>query len=228
MWPALIMGGATLLSGLLGSSAQSDASAAQAQASQAAIDEQRRQYDSMQKLLQPYTQAGVGALTGQQDLMGLNGTDAQGRAISGIAGGPEMAALVQQGENGMLQNASATGGLRGGNLQGALAQYRPQMLSQLINQQYSRLGGLAGLGQASAAGVGAAGMQAGQNIGGYMIDQGRANAAGAMAQGAMWNSIPNAFAAGLGTYTGLGGGATVAAAQPAQVVTNPYYTPGVY
>jgi hypothetical protein len=205
MWPALIMGGASLISGLIGASSASDAADAQAQGNADAIAEQRRQFDAMQALLQPYTQAGAGALAGQQDLMGLNGVDAQGKAISGLAGGPEMQALVSQGENAMLQNASATGGLRGGNLQDALAQYRPQMLSQLINQQYSRLGGIAQMGQASAAGVGAAGMQAGQNIGGYMIGQGNANAAGAIAQGNAWNSVPNAIAGGLGTYVGLGG-----------------------
>ena len=34
----------------------------------------------------------------------------------------------------------------------ALSQYRPQVLSGLINQQYQRLGGISQLGQASAAG----------------------------------------------------------------------------
>jgi hypothetical protein len=57
-----------------------------------------------------------------------------------------MQALVSQGEEALLQNAAATGGLRGGNLQGALAQFRPQMLSNLITQQYNQLGGIGALG----------------------------------------------------------------------------------
>ena len=83
----------------------------------------------------------------------------------------------------MLQNASATGGLRGGNVQGALAQFRPQLLNQLIEQQYSRLGGLTSLGQASAAGQATAGMQTGTNIANLLGQQGQALAGGAMGKG---------------------------------------------
>jgi hypothetical protein len=177
----------------------------QAGAAQAGIDEQRRQFDAMQALLQPYVQAGQGALGGMQNLAGLGTPEEQQAAIAALAGGPEMLAMTQQGENAMLQNASATGGLRGGNLQGALAQFRPQVLSQLINQQYNRLGGLAQMGQASAAGVGSAGMQSGANIAQLLQAQGAANAGGQLAAGQAWQSIPNAFMSGLGMYTGLGG-----------------------
>ena len=55
--------------------------------------------------------------------------------------------MVQQGQDAILQNASAIGGLRGGNTQAALAQFRPALLSQLIAEQYNRLGGLSSLGQ---------------------------------------------------------------------------------
>jgi hypothetical protein len=47
------------------------ASQVQQQADQGGIDEQRRQFDAIQKLLQPYTQAGTGALAQQQALLGL-------------------------------------------------------------------------------------------------------------------------------------------------------------
>ena len=203
--PALIAGGATLLSGILGGLSANKAAKTQAAASQAGIAEQRRQFDAMQQLLAPYVQAGTGALGGMQNLAGLGTPEEQQAAIAGLAGGPEMQAMMQQGENAMLQNASATGGLRGGNLQGALAQFRPQVLSQLINQQYSRLGGLAQLGQASAAGVGSAGLQTGSNIAQLLQAQGAAQAGGQLAAGQAWQSIPNAFMSGLGMYTGLGG-----------------------
>lgn len=203
--PALIAGGATLLSGLMGGLFANKAAKDQAGAAQAGIDEQRRQFDAMQALLQPYVQAGQGALGGMQNLAGLGTPEEQQAAIAALAGGPEMLAMTQQGENAMLQNASATGGLRGGNLQGALAQFRPQVLSQLINQQYNRLGGLAQMGQASAAGVGSAGMQSGANIAQLLQAQGAANAGGQLAAGQAWQSIPNAFMSGLGMYTGLGG-----------------------
>jgi hypothetical protein len=96
-----------------------------------------------------YGQAGLGALGAQQGLLGLSGDAAQQAAIAGISGGPEMQAMVQQGENAMLQNASATGGLRGGNMQAALSQFRPQILNQLIAQRLSQYGGLAAAGQSA-------------------------------------------------------------------------------
>jgi len=127
--------------------------------SAAQIAESSRQFDAIQNLLSPYAEAGPGALQAQQNLLGLGGEEAQKAAYAGIEGSPAFQSMAQQGENAMLQNASATGGLRGGNIQGALAQYRPQLLSQLIQQQYQNLGGLTSIGQNAAAGVGNAGMQ---------------------------------------------------------------------
>lgn len=203
--PALIAGGATLISGIMGGISANKAAKAQAGAAQAGIAEQRRQFDAMQALLAPYVQAGQGALGGMQNLAGLGTPEEQQAAIAALAGSPEMLAMTQQGENAMLQNAAATGGLRGGNLQGALAQYRPQVLSQLINQQYNRLGGIAQMGQASAAGVGSAGLQTGSNIAQLLQAQGAAQAGGQLASGQAWQSLPNAFMSALGMYTGLGG-----------------------
>ena len=177
----------TLSSNRSAASAQSDAarqaSDAQSASAAAGIAEQRRQFDLTRELLQPYTEAGAPALAQQQAFLGLGGAPAQQQAIQGIEQSPAMQAMMQQGENAMLQNASATGGLRGGNVQGALAQFRPQLLNQLIEQQYSRLGGLTSLGQASAAGQATAGMQTGTNIANLLGQQGQALAGGAMGKG---------------------------------------------
>ena len=91
--------------------------------------------------------------------------------------------MTRQGEEAILQQASATGGLRGGNVQAALSQFRPQVLNSLIEQQYNRLGGLATLGQASAAGQGAQGMASASNIGNLLANQGAAIAGGQLARG---------------------------------------------
>lgn len=120
----------------------------------------------------------------------------QQQAINQIASGPEYQALLQQGENALLQNASATGGLRGGNIQGALMEFRPKLLNQLINQQYERLGGLTALGQRSAAGVGANEMTSASNIGQAYTDVGAAQAGSALAKS-------NAINQGLGSVTGF-------------------------
>jgi len=192
-----------------GSESVSQASGAQQQAAQGGIDEQRRQFDAVQKLLQPYTQAGTGALAQQQALLGMGTPEAQQQAINALQSGPQFQALQQQGENAILQNASATGGLRGGNVQGALAQFRPALLSSLINQQYERLGGLSALGQNAAAGVGNAGMSTGTNIATLLGRQGQAQAGGILGQqSALTGGINQAFGAvqGAGGFGKLFGG----------------------
>jgi hypothetical protein len=251
----IAVGGATLVSGLAQADAASSAAAAQSAASQAGIEEQRRQFDKVQELLKPYVEAGTSALGGfgpyqqagagaipilqqyaaagapalqqQQAIAGLLGPEAQRQAIASIEQGAGFQAQVRQGEEALLQRASATGGLRGGNIQAALAQFRPQMLQQAIEQQYGRLGGLAGvggtiaqqlanagmgatetlsrLGQASAAGTGAAAQTSGSNIANLLQQQGAAQAGADIAQGRAFGAIPSAIAGGLGIFSGLGG-----------------------
>jgi hypothetical protein len=221
-WGMVAIAGATVISAHGASKAASAQSQAagqaadtQAASAQAGIDEQRRQFDATQKRLSPYVQAGAPALAQQQAFLGLSGQPAQQQAIQGIEQSPQFASMMQQGENAMLQNASATGGLRGGNVQGALAQFRPQLLNQLLEQQYSRLGGLTLLGQQSAAGVGTAGMQTGANIANLLGQQGQAQAGGILGQGraqAMQaNVLPQAIGqfAGMGGFGGFGGGGGV-------------------
>jgi hypothetical protein len=201
----LAVGGATLVSGYMQGEAAKSASEAQAGSAQAGIDEQRRQFDAVQKLLEPYVQAGPEALKQQQAFLGLQGPEAERAAIERIRGGETFKALSQQGEEAMLQRASATGGLRGGNIQGALAQFRPQLLSSLIEEQYGRLGGMTSLGQQSAAGVGTAGLQTGQRISGLLGEQGAAIAGGQINQAKAFGAIPAAIAGGFGSFKGMGG-----------------------
>lgn len=201
----MIVGGSSLLgAGVQGRSA-SKAASAQGAAAQYGIDEQRRQFDALQELLAPYVQAGGPALQGQQNLIGLGGAGAQRQAIAGIQNNPMFAAMARQGEQGMLQNASATGGLRGGNLQGALGQFRPQLLNQLIDQQYARLGGLTSIGQNAAAGVGNAGMNTGQNIANLYGQQGAAQAGGILGRGQAISGLLNMPAQLSGMSLGGGG-----------------------
>jgi hypothetical protein len=182
--------GSQLISASISSKAAKDAANIQAAATKEGIAETRRQFDAMQETLAPYVSAGNQALAQQQALMGLSGPEAQAAALRGISEGEEFKSLTAQGENAMLQSASATGGLRGGDTQAALAQFRPQMLSSLISQQYGRLGGLTQIGQASAAGVGAAGMQAGSDISKLLQSQGEAQAAATLASGKAYANVP--------------------------------------
>ncbi len=170
----------------------------QAGAAEAGIGEQRRQFDAISQMMAPYLEAGTGALTAQQELAGLAGPEAQQAAIQQLEGSPAFQSLVQQGEEGILQSAAATGGVRGGNVQGALAQFRPQMLSQLIESQYGKLGGLTNIGQASAARQAGFGQQTGSNIANLLQQQGQATAQGQIASG---QAQQQAF----GNILGIGG-----------------------
>lgn len=206
IWGDIATIGGGLVSSWLASEAQSDAassaSSAQISAANAGIAEQRRQFDSIQQLLSPWVGTGYGALASQADLMGLRGNEAQASAISAIENGSEFQELTKQGEEAILQNASATGGLRGGNTQGALAEFRPQLLNSLINQRFNQLGTLSTGGQNSAAQTAAAGTTTSTNVSNLLSSIGSAKAGNALAQGAsnaqFWNGIGSA----LGTLAG--------------------------
>lgn len=249
---ALVVGGSQVVGGMMQSRAASKAAGAQTAAAEAGIEEQRRQFDVVQELLKPYVSAGTTALGGfgpyqqagagaipileqyaaagapaleqQQALLGLRGPEAQQAAISGIEQGAGFQAQVRAGEEALLQRASATGGLRGGNIQAALAQFRPQMLQQAIESQYKNLGGLAGvggtvaqqlanagmgstellarLGQASATGTGAAAQTSGSNIANLMQQQGAAQAGSELARGQAFANVLNLPAQFLGMQYG--------------------------
>ena len=120
----------------------------------------------------------------------------------------EMGIQAEQGEQGILQNAAATGGLRGGNIQAALGQFRPQMLQNMIQQQYANLSGLTSLGQASASGQASSGQQAAGNIGNLYGQIGQAQAGSALGQGQAWGQVLNApmQLAGMASGAGMGMG----------------------
>ncbi len=226
----LLLAGSQLAGGYMQSRAAGKAAGIQGAAAEAGIEEQRRQFDRVQQILAPYTITGMQALEGfapyqalgtealaqQRAISGLAGPEAQAAAVRGIETSPLFQANVRQGEEALLQRASATGGLRGGNLQAALAQFRPQMLGQAIESAYGRFGGLAGaglgatqrlaeLGQASAAGVGTAGSSMSANVSNLLQQQGQAAAGGALGQAGAYQGLFNLPAGLIGAQIGSGG-----------------------
>lgn len=205
---ALIPAAASVVGSLISSDAQrsagNTAADATSAANQQAIAAQNQRFDAVQKLLQPYVQAGTGALTAQQNLIGLNGNGAQASAIQALQGSPAFTAAQQLGENRILANASATGGLRGGNVQAALAQFNPALLASTINDQYARLGGLTSIGQNAAAGVGNAGMATGNNVSQLLQGIGSANAGAALSQGRADTILGSGLTSAIGQLVGSG------------------------
>jgi hypothetical protein len=180
---AIALGVGALGSAAIGASAASKAGKYQERAADKGVEEQRAAREEMRRLLEPYVAAGGPALEAQMGALGLRGAEAQQAYVSEQEQSPIYQALKRQQEESILQNASATGGLRGGNVQGALAQFSPALLNQFLTQQYDRLGGMTALGQQSAAGVGTSGMQSANAISGLFGQAGAARAGAALGVG---------------------------------------------
>jgi hypothetical protein len=201
---AAIVGVSSVASGAMGASAAKKAGAAQERAAMMGVEEQRAAREEMRKLLEPYVAAGTPALQAQMAALGLSGPAAQAEYVAGQEQSPIFQALARQGEEALLQKASATGGLRGGNIQGALAQFRPQLLNQFLEQQYDRLGGMTKLGQRSAAGVGSAGMETAGAIGELFGQAGQAQAGAKLGAAQSWGNVLNLPAQFAGMAYGAG------------------------
>lgn len=200
----------SIVGGITGAkqSAKGAQQAAQTQATAAdrAIAEQRDARFSAEQLQNPYVQAGQSSLAQQMSLIGLNGSAGQQQALNALLTSPEYSTTVRQSEEAILQNAAATGGLRGGNVQNSLANNRADIFSNLLSQQYARLGGVTSLGQNAAAGVGNNGLQVASNIGGLLSQQGAALAGGQIAKGNMVTQNLSNIAQIAGTIIGAGKG----------------------
>lgn len=205
---AALIGGSALAGvagSVIGGQSAKSAASTQRDASLAGIAEQRRQFDETKALLEPFISAGESALGDQLALAGLGGDGAYNAVIRRIQAGPEYQAMVQSGEDAILANASATGNLRGGNTQEALAKFRPEVLAQLMNTQYSRLGGLSGMGQASATGQAGHGAAMAGNVANLQQQAGAAVAGGQLAQGQMYQNVLGSLTQGAGMFGRMAG-----------------------
>ncbi len=156
--------GAYALSSVIGQNAVKDAAAANNRQLNKGMGAVEDATAASQAGLDPYAQAGTDALAQQRALQGLDGPAAQQAAYQQLQNSPQFTAQVQAGEQAINRNASATGGLRGGNNQAALAQFAPQMLNQVVQQQLAQLGGFAQQGQQAAGLQGQFGMQGAGSI----------------------------------------------------------------
>jgi hypothetical protein len=135
----------------MSASAAGDAADAQSQASANNLALADKQYNTLQGQISPYLQAGQAGLTGYQDLLGANGNGAQNTAIGDIKNGAQFQGLMQTGNENVLANASATGGLRGSNTSNTLANTSIGTLNGLITQKLAGYQGLIGAGQSALA-----------------------------------------------------------------------------
>lgn len=158
----------------------------------AAIGEQRRQFDVTRADYAPYLQSGLGGLSSLSDLLGINGNDAQSAGLVNIQNSPMLESVIRNGEEALLQNAAATGGIRGGNTQRGLADFRADAFADQLNQQIARLAGMAGLGMGATDSVSGFGANTSDNISSLLGAIGGAKANGILQRGginaSLWNS----------------------------------------
>ena len=207
---ALLLAGAvgisTLISNMIAANAKKQAAQTQSDAATEALTMQKDSFSKIQETFKPYVDAGSNAARQQEALTGALGPEAQQEAIANIESGPQFTAMMQQGENAILQNASATGGLRGGNTQGALAEFRPTLLSGMIDQRFNQLGGIADRGLSAVGGAANASLTGTGMISDTIGQRGAAQAGGKLAEGEFWASVPGSIMESIGLYRGLRGG----------------------
>lgn len=145
-----VIGLFSFIGGLFGGGSQKKAAdkAAKLQydAAMAGIAASERQFDQTRTDYAPFREAGYGALDRMSDLIGLGGEEAQQIELDLLRKSPLFKTLYSAGEDAILANASATGGLRGGDTQRSLYDLGEDTFSALIRQQLADYGGIVGIG----------------------------------------------------------------------------------
>lgn len=191
------MGLFSVIGGIFGGGAQKKASQkamqAQTDALNRATDIGNQQFQQTRQDYMPYTVAGTQAIGHYGDLVGNNGADAQGLAVQGLKADPFFQQNLTDANTNLLQTASATGGVRGGNTAGAVGQLSPQLLQAYYQNALQGYGGLAQMGLGATGNVANFGAANAQNAGQNAIGIGNAQASNYLTKGginaAMFNNI---------------------------------------
>jgi len=208
------MGLFSLIGGIIGGNKQAKAAKRAAdlqfQAAEKGIAETARQFDLTRADFASEQQLGEEGIGGYRRLLGLDGAESQQSEIDALRGSPLYQSLYGNGRDAILANAAATGGLRGGNTQGALYRMGEDTLSSVIRQQLGDYASTIGIGMGSDQAIG--------NFGANAVTQQnqlRNQGAGALAQSQLvrggiaaqnWNNAGGLLDSALGSILGGGGG----------------------
>jgi hypothetical protein len=199
-----------------GNDAAKDAAKAQMAMMKRAIKEQKEAYGEGVQLLSPFSQAGLGGLESYLALLGQSGADAQQQAIAGLEQMPGYQAQLGAGQRAILQNASATGGLRGGNVQQGLAEFGSGLFGQYYQNQLNQLGQLQTQGLNTQTNLANLRAGTGANVANQYNMMGQAQGQGILAQAAakkQGSSDIGALLGGIGGFMVGGPGGAAAGAQ---------------
>ncbi len=160
-----------------------DAADAQEKAAENSIAEQRRQFDYMVDLMNPYNQAGMSSLANVMTSPGFNADQAAADYLNS-----GRYAMSEEALNRSLATQSEAAGVGGSALSNAMANALPMLINQDVSRQYgesmdrfNKSMGLVNLGQNSAAMTGNAGMNFASSVGNDYGNIGEAKAMKAMA-----------------------------------------------
>jgi len=178
--------------------AANKASGSQQQAAQQASNTQMQMFNQIQANEAPWVQQGQAANTALSQFYGLGGGSGTLDYNSILSNLPGYQFQLQQGEQAVKSNLAAQGLLESGAAGKTLTQFGQGLAQNYAGQYVQGLQNLSQFGQAGAAGVASAGMNAANQISGAQIYGGNAAASGAVAQG-------NAFNYGLQNLAGAYG-----------------------
>lgn len=190
IWGAAIAVGGSLIAANQQKKAAKGAANAAANAAGASAEQLQQNYDKTQANLQPYIDAGSGALT---KINAVNNGD-----YTGFENSPDYIFARDQGIQGLDRSAAARGSLYSGGQSADLAKFASGLATQNLNNYYNRLTGLASLGQGSATSLGSIGT-------GNAAQQGNFNLAGAGAVGQGLYDSGNANSNLVGSLAGVAG-----------------------
>jgi hypothetical protein len=208
---AWMTGAAILGSAILGSSASSDAASQQAGAAREASALSDAQFQQTRQDQMPFLQAGVRAL-GKLE----TASDYTPFGMDQFNADPGYAFRLKEGQKALDAQAASRGGLISGNALRAAVGFGQEMGSQEYTNAFNRyqqeraaklqpLQSLAGVGQTTAANLGAAGAANANTMGNYLTGGAAAGAAGTV-------GAANAYTSGLGTYLNYNQGNNLVAA----------------
>lgn len=184
-----------LLSGNSAKKASQKASAEMVAALQGGINALNGNLDYTKGIFQPAISVLNPSIGAMGDLVGINGAPQQQASLDQLQMSPLMASLTRNGEEAVLQNAAATGGIRGGNTQRGLADFRSDTFARLIQQQLANLGGLAGIGMNGAGAMANASGNTASSVASLLGQQGQARAGQSITAGGInaqnWNNLAN-------------------------------------
>jgi hypothetical protein len=207
-----IVGGGSVVSGVMGSKAAKSAAKTQAASADRAADLQQEQFERSIELNAPFREAGLTAQNKLLDYMGLSegagGKYARDFSMADFQQDPGYAFRMSEGMKALDRTAASRGGLlSGATLRGA-TRFGQDMASQEYTNAFNRyqtnranqlnpLQSLMGAGQTAAGNVGNAGQNYATNAGNAYMNAANARASGYVGSANAWS---NALGGAANTY----------------------------